>query len=236
MIASSQNEALLTLANSAQEKTEWADYANYCFDREKGLRKEAFKHLDLFIEDAQKWKLSQRIEFISFIFPYFETVQDADYVGFPQPLSAKIIKPTLEEWCNLENNDNRPFRWYATYYKSEGHLFKALDLDPLDDMARKTLIFWWKYEIYYSVHHLPDYYIGDPYNDIQLSNNIKEQINLLSDNEERIRLKKNLEEDLELVRNYIEWKKSGHSDFNKWGEENQKSTGYGSIRTYYYTK
>ncbi|MFV0538090.1 MAG: hypothetical protein ACK5M3_12070 [Dysgonomonas sp.] len=236
MIANSQNEALLILASSTKEKVEWAEYANYCSDREKGLRKTAFKHFDTFIKDAQKWELAQRIEFVSYIFPYFETVKDADYGGFPQPLSEKIIKPTLEEWCTLENKDNRPFRWYGKYYRSEDHLFKALELNPLDDIARCTIISWWSYQIYYSVHHLPDYYIGDPYNDIQLSNKIKEQISLLNENEVKIRLGKDLDGDLELVSNYIEWKESGHSDFDKWGEENQKSTGYGLTRTYYYTK
>ncbi|PXV61244.1 hypothetical protein CLV62_12577 [Dysgonomonas alginatilytica] len=32
MIANSQNEALLILANSTKEKVEWAEYANYCSD------------------------------------------------------------------------------------------------------------------------------------------------------------------------------------------------------------
>lgn len=236
MIANSQNDALLILANSTKEKIEWIEYANYCFDREKGLRKKAFNHLDTFIKDALNWELDQRIEFVSYLFPYFETVQDADYGGFPQPLSEKIIKPTLEEWCILENKDNRPFRWYGKYYRSEKYLFKALELEPLDDMARSTIISWWSYQIYYSVHHLPNYYIGNPYEDIQLSNRIKEQINLLVDIELKAQFEKDLNEDLELVLNYIEWKESGHLNFDKWGEENQKSTGYGLTRIYYYTK
>ena len=48
MIAKDQNIALLTVGNSALKNADWTDYANYCFDREKGLRKEAFKHLDKF--------------------------------------------------------------------------------------------------------------------------------------------------------------------------------------------
>ena len=236
MIASSQNEALLILAHSTKKKVEWVEYANYCFDREKGLRKTAFRHLDTFIKDTQNRELAQRIEFVSHVLPYFETVEDADYGGFPQPLSEKIIKPTLEEWCASENKDNRPFRWYGKYYRSEDHLFKALELNPLDDLARSTLISWWSYQLYYSVHHLPDYYIGDPDEDILLSNKIKEQINRLVDLKSRAWFEKELEEDLELVRNYIEWKKSGHPNFDKWGEENQKSTGYGLTRVYYYTK
>lgn len=235
MIAKGQNEALLILANSAKEKAEWTEYANYCFDREKGLRKNAFKHLEIFIKDSKKWALGDRIEFICFIFPYFETVHDADYAGFPQPLNEMLIKPTLEEWCSFESKDNRPFRWYGRYYRSEEHLFKALELDPFDDIARNTIISWWSYEIYYSVHHLPDYYIGDPYESIILSDKINAQISLLGNNVLKTTLEKSLEEDLDLVRNYIEWKESEHPDFDKWGEKNHKSTGYGLIRTYYYS-
>lgn len=231
MIAKSQNDALLILMNSTKNKVEWIEYSNYCSNREKGLRKMAFKHLDLFIRSAKDWELSKQIEFISFIFSYFETVEDADYGGFPQPLSEKIIKPSLEKWCTLEDKDNRPFRWYGTYYRSEEHLLKALALDPLDDIARKTLINWWMFEIYYSVHHLPDYYIGDPYKDIDLSNKIKEHINLLNNNKVKKARLIELDEDLELINNYIKWKESEQSDFDKWGEENKKTTGYNSIRS-----
>ena len=43
MIAKDQNIALLTVAKAASENSEWKDYAEYCIDREKGLRKQAFK-------------------------------------------------------------------------------------------------------------------------------------------------------------------------------------------------
>lgn len=32
----------MTVGNSALKNPDWVEYANYCFDREKGLRKEAF--------------------------------------------------------------------------------------------------------------------------------------------------------------------------------------------------
>lgn len=236
MIAEDQNKSLIILANSASINPVWIDYVNYCFNREKGLRKEAFNSLNIFLKSTESWTFEQKKDFINFLFPIFETVKDADYGGFPQPLSEKLIKPTLLEWCKVEQEDNNPFRWYGKYFRSEEHLFKAIELDSTDDLARTTLISWWSYNLYYSVHHLPDYYIGDPEQDILLSEDIKRQIAQLTSPETRNNWTRELEEDLILIENYITWKKSNHPNFDEWGKENNKSTGYGLIRTYYYNK
>jgi len=44
MLAKEQNTAMLTVGKAALKDANWAEYANYCLDREKGLRNEAFKH------------------------------------------------------------------------------------------------------------------------------------------------------------------------------------------------
>lgn len=226
MIAKDQNIALLTVANLALLNSDWTDYANYCFDREKGLRKKAFKHLDNFLELTVSWTIEKKIDFLNFLLPLFDKVVDADYGPFPQPLSDKLVKPTLGKWCEFEQTNSNPFRWFGTYYKSEAHLFKALEIEPNDDKARQTLINWWTYNIYFSIHHLPDSYIGEPNIDIKLGEKIKRQIDLLVDIKLRIHLTNELEEDLELVRNYVEWTDSGSSSFVTWGQETNKKVGY----------
>lgn len=236
MIADEQNLALLTVGNAALINDDWKDYASYCFDREKGLRKEAFKHLDAFLKSTEIWTFDQKIDFIKFLFPFFENVHDADYGPFPQPLSDKLVKPVLTAWCELEQSDSNPFRWYGKYFRSIEHLFKALELDPADDLARETIISWWINNLSYSTHHLPEGYIGDPFEDLKLGDKIKEQILQLKSGELSAYWTKLLDQDLELIRNYTDWKTSGHSDFEKWGQENKKQTGYGIDRTYYYEK
>ena len=69
MIAKDQNIALLTVAKAASENSEWKDYAEYCIDREKGLRKQAFKKLAEFIKSTNSWTLDQKIDFAKFLFP-----------------------------------------------------------------------------------------------------------------------------------------------------------------------
>jgi hypothetical protein len=236
MIAKEQNIALLTVGNSALKNSDWTDYANYCFAREKGLRKDAFRHLDIFLNKTESWTTESKIEFVKFLFQFFDTVEEADYGPFPHPLSDKLVKPILIKWCATEKTDGNPFRWYGKYYNSEDHLFKALEINPSDDIARQILLGKWTYNIYFSVHHLPEGYIGEPHEDILLGEKIKEHIAKLTTQELRQKWTKEAEEDLELVCNYIEWKTSGQEDFEKWGQANKKRTGYGIQRTYYYEK
>ncbi len=236
MITKEQNNALLTIAEVTSKNPKWKEYSTYCLNREKGVRKLAFKNLDNFIKSTQSWTINEKIDFVKVIFSLFESVAEADYGGFPQPLSEKVIKPTLEKWCEFEKTDNNPFRWYGKYYGSEDHLFKALEINPSDDLARSTILNWWTYNIYYSIHHLPDGYIGSPQEDLLLIEKIKEQISLLTDNEKKEFYTKELNEDLEIIQNYIEWENSECSDFEKWGKENRKRVGYNLTRVYYYEK
>jgi len=74
------------------------------------------------------------------LFPYFENVEYADNGDFLQPLSIKVLKPTLEEWCSIEKIDGNSFKWYGKYYRSQEHLFKALELNSDDDLSRSTVI------------------------------------------------------------------------------------------------
>ncbi len=233
MITKEQNNALLSIAEATSKNPKWKEYATYCINREKGLRKLAFKNLDNFITSTQNWTINDKIDFLKVIFLLFEGVAEADYGGFPQPLSEKVIKPTLEKWCEFEKTDNSPFRWYGTYYGSEAHLFKALEMNPSDDVARSTILNWWTDRIYYSIHHLPDGYIGNPQEDLLLIEKIKAQISQLTDNKRKEYYTKELNEDLEIINNYIEWTKSKHLDFEEWGKENKKRVGYNLTTIYY---
>lgn len=233
MIGKDQNKALLIVSNLALKNPEWKDYADYCFAREKGIRKEAFKHLDKFIKATEDWSIEKKKEFIKFLFPIFENLKDADYGPFPQPLSDKLIKPTLIIWCNTEKTDGDPFRWYGKYYRSQEFLLKALEINPSDDLARQTLINWLTDDINHAVHHLPDYYIGDPSEHIKLGDKIKHEIRQLTSEELREYWTKELDKDLDLVYNYVDWKKSGHNNFEKWGVENNRRTNNGTITVYY---
>jgi len=226
MTAKEQNTTLLVIASEASKINSWKDFSKYCFEREKGLRKSAFQNLSNFIGVANGWPVHGKIEFVNFLLPYFDIVDKSDFRALPENLSEGLIKSTLETWCDFEVANPNPFRWYGQYYKSEKHIFKALEIDPSDEKARRILIRWWTYEISFSLHHLPEGYIGDPERDLLLVDNLKEQILLLKDEEEKQFLINELELDLELIKNYLEWEKSGQDNFETWGLQNKRRVGY----------
>jgi hypothetical protein len=157
------------------------------------------------------------------------------YAIFPQPLSEKLVKPTLESWCLNEKTDSRPFRWYGKYYHNNEYVNRALEVNPHDDKARQILLSWGINGLWYSVHHLPESYIGNAKEDLAFIDELQNHISKLSDVESVKNWTGILEQYAELVRNYAEWKESGHLDLEKWGEENHKRVSSG-VATYYYDK
>lgn len=235
MISESQNKALIIVGNAANEYKEWKKYAEYCFLRARGLRKEAFKTLNEFLIDSEQWEETDRIKFVDFLMPYSETVHDADYGPLPFPIREKLIVPTLKKWCGTETKNADPFRWYGELLHDSKYLDKALIVNPQDDLTRKILLNWGTSALDYAAHHMPDHYIGDYSEDLKLIDLLKDHVNKLSN----IRLREywfaELDDCAELVKNYAEWKTSGHPDLVKWGEENKKRVSSG-IAHYDYTK
>jgi hypothetical protein len=114
-----------------------------------------------------------------------------------------------------------------------------LEINPQDEQARQFLIEKGIYRLYFAVHHMPEGYIADSENavkeDLALIGKLQNHISKLSDLMLQRLLTGELENYAELVKNYAEWKKSGHSDLKKWGEENHKRVSSG-VGVYYYEK
>ncbi len=233
MIAESQNQALLNVAEKALLNPLWSNYSEYCKLREKGLRKQSFEKLNIFIENFKLFTFKQKTEFVVFIYELAESVEDADYGPLPHQLSIEL-KEILITWTEKEFNDSRPFRWLGRVFNEYDYINKALDINPQDDKARVFLIDRLSYGISYSTHHLPDYYIGEPAEDLQQAVLAKQHIAQLTDQEEKHHWNQELETELELVKSYSDWKNSGSSlDFKNWAKQNQRKHNSG-ITAYYY--
>ena len=156
----------------SRANSEWALYSKYCDTKEKGLRKEALKILNQFIEDINKKPFSKRVEFTNWVEE--RRFYDHEVIDLiPHPLQKKVIEPTLKEWSDKEPENPVPFRWINT----KESLIKAIDLDKTEQIARYRLfhkIIGW---IDYNQHELEYYsYLGNPKQDLELLKLVREKI------------------------------------------------------------
>jgi hypothetical protein len=173
-------QVLAEAANYASAVPAWAEYGRFCELLEKGLRKDAFKHLAAFIEDAAEWSFEEKRKFVSWLY-HFAGEREDSFLLLPQPLHKGFLEPALREWVEREPESGEPHRWFGTHE----HLKEAVRLDPADEIARERLanmVFGW---IGYSTHELPYGYIGNPEEDLQMLSEVEPIISGISDKAKR---------------------------------------------------
>jgi hypothetical protein len=153
--------SLTEAASFSSEIPDWKDYSEYCSLLERGLRKAAFLHLSKFIDSAISWNFSQKRQFASWLFHFAYTNPDC-FQLMPQPLSKRLLEPTLTEWTEREPDCAEPHRWLGRHE----HLRQAIELEPKDEIARQLLIEKLFYGVHYSTHEIPYGYIGKPQEDL----------------------------------------------------------------------
>lgn len=230
MISELQNKTLRFLIDVFSDEE---DYKNYLINREKGLRKEAFSCLSLFIKDFEKRDENEQRRFIEKLFE-LEYNHDVIYVGVPQPLK-QVLYPKLEKWCNSYDTNERVLFWAGKYMWRLDYVRKSLELNPNYDRAREHIIKIDLDRLYFATHHLPDYYCkdGEEQEDIKLCEKVEINIKKLQSKEIKEYLLKDLYFYKNLIENYIAWKAHGSKSFKEWGEENNKNVDSGVISVYY---
>ena len=84
------------------------------------------------------------------------------------------------------------------------------------------------------MHELPTGFLGNPADLLALGDLVREHIRLLTSPGKQAYWTDELESDLELVRNYVAWKESGHPNLRQWGQEQHKRVTYALGATYSY--
>jgi hypothetical protein len=251
MIGIGQDECLRNVAAQACANEAWSEYAQYCLDREGGLRRRAFQHLEKFLERGKAWSFHDRSSFANWLCDRITEFGDSDSCGLiPQPLAEQLVVPTLREWAARETTDSIPCRWLGMYFSgvvypvlraglsrvaedSYSLLREALRRNPNDDLARISLIVMIVGDAEFSCHHLPHYYIGEPEDDL---GRVAEAVELLSsvvDPAQNARLRSELHHVSQLIDDWICFKKAGASDFNQWCVNRGRT--YRWINAYYYS-
>lgn len=181
------NQALKVLIGVFDKEEE---YKNYLINREKGLRKEAFQHLELFIKDFETRSEAEQLQFIRTLFELENTSFIMDE-GIPYPL-RKVLNGKLQKCCERGNVDEKIFYWAGKYLYRMDYIRKSLEINPNYDDARIFIIKEKLDRLWFATHHLPDYYCkdGEEYEDLKLCEVTQNEIEkIVSEEKKNIYLK-----------------------------------------------
>ncbi len=174
-------KTLTEAGNYASAILAWTEYGQFCELREKGLRKEAFAHLQSFIESATNWSLSEKKQFVSWLYNFAYVRRDHSHLLMPHPLRVILLEPTLLEWIRHEPKTGEPHRWLGT----PDHLKAAIRLDATDEIARERMASSLLGGVGNALRHLSccQYYAGNPSEDLQALEKVEVLIEGLPDAE-----------------------------------------------------
>lgn len=236
------SQVMLNAAADAEGVPAWEGYARYCRLRERGLRGDALRYLGEFLRAAEKWTFEERREFAVWLSRMLEARENRYDDLTPHPLIAKLLRPTLLEWAEREPGDVLPHRWLGMFFSgyphaksgwsSREHLRRAIELDPAEQPARIRLIHHQLGSLDFAVHHLPDYYIGDPGEDLAFTTGVAGLIEGVADPGTRSELRAELEGIRQLVEDWVAFHEEGGGDFDEWCRVRGRA--YGWQRHYFY--
>lgn len=165
----------------------------------KGLRKESFKALSSFIDEAREWDNDKQQNFACWLFTLFESSDNIHHL-LVHPLEENLLKPILEECIKkiLKNQDH--IGGMACFYKQK-IWWKKLSLLKLININF--------YSLWYSFHHISeDLYLGNIEEDTILISNLQQ----LNDKVECTQTRKNIDDEInyyrELLNDWITFKKN----------------------------
>lgn len=228
--------ALKSIIEKISDDENLVHFKNYCQKRLDGLRKEAFAELNVFLKDFSSAIFEEKKRFVGILLSNADSFgEDLTSGTMPHPLNEQVIKPTLAEWTKKERENYLPLYWSAKYFYDYDALERALALNPSEQKPLLLFIERNLSALFYSTHHLPDYYCGNISEDMLLLSKLDEKIRLVEDDE----VQKAITDDFcflrALVCSYFEFRQSGEKNFADWGAKNGKQVS-SNVSSYYYTK
>ena len=213
-------------------------FKKFCSLKEKGLRKESFKALSSFIDEAKMWDDNAQQNFACWLFALFETSDDIHHV-LVHPLEKELLKPLLERWMKSNPEDPRPYRWYGVFLNTEkrvDYLHNALRLGGSNEqLSLLTLIDINLNALWYSFHHISeDLYLGDIKEDTALLAKSRELNNKVECQQTRKNNNEALNYYQDLLNDWVMFKEGQSKGFVEWCEN--KGRNYYWVKAYYYEK
>jgi len=226
-------EGLFELANALEaNSSDLSLLSEYCRNREKGLRNQAFQSLQQFLEVSNAWPESDAREKCAVILELQSLVPHV-HQFLSQPLLKQFIEPVLQKWLSEAPDNYQALRWSGLLHWDANLLFKALEICPEDKPVRSKLISMHIDEVDYATHHLDEgYFIGD-FDDAVKSLEIAKSLLEAGLNSPAIKgLTEEIAEYKQLLDDWASYTKAPTGTFPEWCASKGRQYTW-SIRVYY---
>jgi hypothetical protein len=157
-------------------------FANYLDLLERGLRKQALKEVELFLNEASTWSTFDRRAVVSRLCR-IDASSSMGHAFVPFSIKDRLIEPVIGEWIDEEPENPEPLRWTGNLDDLE----KSLELENGCDATRYRYIQKAMNYIAYVTHELPQGYLGNASDDLKLLEKVDNEICKLADDSERVR-------------------------------------------------
>jgi hypothetical protein len=189
-------KTLEDVAAEARAVPEWADYAAFCEEYGRGLRRKAFTILERFMSHSERAPFAERRRFVSWLSRIADRRKGRHRL-IPHPLQVRVVEPTLLEWMAIEPHRAEPHLWLGGY----DHVKRAFELEPDSQLARRKLIIlvWARVDFEsYELGHL-----SNIEKDLATLSEVEGLLDGLSNEDDRLRLVADLAEDRRLIKEHL---------------------------------
>jgi len=190
--------SLKDLADAARAVPEWADYAAFCEEYERGMRSDAFTILERFIASLERDSFDKRRKFVSWILRESDG-RKGRHMLIPHPLYLRLIEPTLLEWISVEPDCYEPHLWLGGY----DDLRRAIELAPRNEITGKKFILAILTRVGHATHELLAGYLGNPREDLAALSQAEILLQNLSDENDRSQLRVDIARERNLIEDYL---------------------------------
>jgi hypothetical protein len=191
-------KTLKDVAVAARAVPEWADFAAFCDEYDRGLRREAFIVLERFISSLERAPFIARRHFVGWLSRQADG-REGRHMLVPHPLQVRVVEPTLLEWTVVEPECAEPHLWLGGHE----HLKRAVELAPDDELAKRKLIILILGRVGFASHELPVGYLGTANEDLAALSEAEMLLNGLSSNDDRTQLAAEIAEERRLIQSYM---------------------------------
>lgn len=211
-------------------------FRQYCVRKEQGLRKDALKVLQAFIEEMKENDFEVQRSFVAWLFEKIEWFEDGHHL-LVYPLIIGVIQPVLQEWEKVDPMDVRPYRWQGLFvHQGEGlpYLLKALELGGSSEQRVIVQICeTYLSALWYSFHHIhEDLYLSTYEKDQERIQGIEDVLTLIEDKRIRSNVEKQAAYYDQLLSDWKKFQQTETRGFMKWCAERKKP--YEWVEAFYY--